>query len=67
MKNAAERMLEDPQLKQCFVCAMFAQNKDKICCLCLLYSHNYFEQEIKNAIFSAQFTYVSRSYVLVRT
>ena len=34
--------------------------------LCL-YSHNYFEQEIKNAVFFAQFTYVSRSYVLVRT
>ena len=62
-------MLEDPQPKQCFVCAMFAQNKDKMLCLCLLYSHNYFEQEVKNAIFSAQFTgtYVSRSYVLART
>ena len=34
--------------------------------LCL-YSHNYFEQEIKNALFSPQFTYVSRSYVFVRT
>ena len=34
--------------------------------LCL-HSHNYFEQEIKNAVFFAQFTYVSRSNVLMRT
>ena len=32
--------------------------------LCL-YSHNYFEQEIKNAVFFAQFTYVSRIYFCV--
>ena len=34
--------------------------------LCL-YSHKYFEKEIKKAVFFAQFTYVSWSYVLVRT
>ena len=35
-----------------------------VLCLC---PHNCFEQEIKNALFFAQFTYVSRSYVLVCT
>ena len=59
-------MLEDPQPKQCFVCAKFAQNKGRLFVLCL-HSHNYFEQEIKNAVFFAQFTYLSRSYILVRT
>ena len=65
-KNATERMLEDPQPKLRSVCAKFAQERGKRFFLCL-YSHNYFEQEIKNAVFFAQFTYFSRSYVLVRT
>ena len=46
-------MLEDPRPKQCCVRAKFAQNKGFVLCL---YSHNYFEQEIKNAVFFAQFT-----------
>ena len=58
-KNAAERMLEYPQPKQCFVCAKFAQIRARRFVLCL-YSQNYFEQVIKNAVFLAQFTYVSR-------
>ena len=31
-----------------------------------LHTHNYFEEEIKNAVFFAQFTHVSKSYVLLR-
>ena len=52
------------QPKQCFVCAKFAQNKGKTLCSLLLFTQ-LFQQEIKNAVFFAQ--YFSRSYVLVRT
>ena len=55
-------MLEDPQPKLCSVCAKFAQKRGRRFVLCL-YSHNYFEQEIKNAVFFTQFTYISRSHI----
>ena len=43
------------QPKQCSVCAKFAQNKGKTLCSLLLFTQ-LFRQEIKNAVFFAQFT-----------
>ena len=43
------------QPKQCFVCAKFAQNKGKTLCSLLVFTQ-LFRQEIKNAVFFAQFT-----------
>ena len=54
------------QPKQCFVCTKFAQNKGKTLYSLLVFTQ-LFRQEIKNAVFFAQFTQGSRSYVLVRT
>lgn len=54
MKNAAERMLEDDGIHNKNN-VLFTPSLPKIrvrrFVLCL-YSHNYFEQEIKNAVFS---------------
>ena len=54
-----ERRSEIPvtlaQPKQCFVCAKFAQNKGKTLCSLLVFTQ-LFRQEIKNAVFFAQFT-----------
>lgn len=36
------------------------------CFVVWLHPQNYFKQEIKNAVIFAQFTDVSRSYVIVR-
>ena len=56
---AKERRSEIPvtlaQPKQCFVCAKFAQNKGKTLCSLLVFTQ-LFRQEIKNAVFFAQFT-----------
>ena len=60
MKNAAERMLEDPQPKQCFVCAKFVQNKGKTLC-CLLVFTQLLQKEIRNAVFFAQFLIAKRA------
>ena len=54
------------QPKQCFVCTKFAENKGKTLFSLLVFTQ-LFRQEIKNAVFFAQFTWLSRSYVLVRT
>ena len=43
------------QPKQCFVCAKFAQKKSKTLCSLLVFTQ-LFRQEIKNAVFFAQFT-----------
>ena len=43
------------QPKQCFVCATFAQNKGKTLCSLLVFTQ-IFRQEIKKAVFFAQFT-----------
>ena len=43
------------QPKQCFVCSKFAQNKGKTLCSLLVFTQ-LFRQEIKNAVFFAQFT-----------
>ena len=54
-----ERCLTIPvtlaQRKQCFVCTKFAQNKGKTLCSLLVFTQ-LFRQEIKNAVFFAQFT-----------
>ena len=49
--NAAERMLEDPQPKQCFVCATFAQNKGNTLCSLFVFTQLFRTRNKKRRIF----------------
>ena len=50
-KNATERMLEDPQPKQCCVCTKFAQNKGKTLCSLLVFTQLFRSRNKERSIF----------------
>ena len=67
MKNAAERMLEGPQSKQCFVCVKLAQNKGKALSSLLVFTQLFrTRNKLKNEYFSfSLLTFLDHKHVCV--